>query len=163
MIIISDHYFFDKSTFFNIMLIFRMNVWLKRLTQLFILKFFCYNKLRFNAAILSLNLKKFFEIFRVVVNANLNTFIIFVFVLIKEILEKDENSFINFAREIIDIWTFDLIVQLSADIINVVIFIRKKSYDVDMNKIHLSTIRTDMIIVILRLFDIANAWYTCVL
>ena len=47
-------------------------------------------------------LKTFFKIFRIIVDANSNTFIVFVFVLIKKVFEKDKNFFLNFAREIIN-------------------------------------------------------------
>ena len=143
MIIIFDHYFFDKSTFFNMMLIFRINVWLKRSTQSFILKFF----IVMNFVLMS----------RFIVNANLNTFVVFVFVLIKKVFEENENFFINFVREIIDVWMFDFIVQLNADITSVVILVKKKFHDVSMNKIHFSTIKNDIIIMIFKLFDIASA------
>ena len=124
---------------------------------------FCCNKFRFDVAIFSSNLKIFFEILRAVVNANSNTFIIFVFVLIKKNFKKDENFFINFAREIINIWTLDFVIQLSANITNVIVFVKKRFHDVNMNKIHFSTIKNDVIIIIFKSFDIASAWYTCVL
>ena len=65
-------------------------------------KIIYYNKFCFDIAIFSLNLKNFFKIFPVVVNANSNIFIIFIFILIKEILEENENVLINFIHEIIN-------------------------------------------------------------
>ena len=136
---------------------------IETLNAIIYFKIFYCDKLCFDVAIFSSNSKNFFEIFRIVVNANLNTFIIFVFVLIKKVFKKDKNFFINFADEIINMWTFNLVVQSSADITSVVVFIKKKSHDVSINKIYLSTIRNNIIIMILRSFDIASAWYTRVL
>ena len=118
--------------------------------------FYC-DEFRFNVAIFSSDFKIFFEIFQIIINAKLNTFVVFVFILIKKILEKDENFLINFVHEIINMWTFNLIVQLSTNITNVVILVRKKFHDVDMNKIYLLTIKNNIIIIIFKSFDIASA------
>ena len=124
---------------------------------------FSYNEFRFDVAILLSNSKIFFRIFWIVINANLNIFIILMFVLIKKIFKENKNFFIYFIHKIINMWTFDFVVQSSADIINVVIFVKKKSHDVNMNKIHFSTIKDNIIIMIFKSFNIASAWYTYVL
>ena len=41
--------------------------------------------------------------------------------------------------------------------INVVVFVRKRFYDINMNKIHFSIIKNDIIIVIFKSIDIASA------
>ena len=75
---------------------------IKALNAIIHFKIFYCDELYFNVAILLSNLINFFKILQVIINANSNTFIIFVFVLIKKVFKKNENFFINFAREIID-------------------------------------------------------------
>ena len=124
---------------------------------------FCCDKFYFNVAIFSSDLKNFLKILWVIVNANSNIFIIFVFVLIKKILKENEDFFINFARKIINMWAFNLVVQSNANITNVVVFVKKRFYDVSINKIYFLIIKNDIIIIILKSFDITNARYTNVL